>query len=187
MRICVIEGCDRKHKARGWCKNHYSRWLNHGDPEAGGDRYASTEESFQARVRPEGDCLVWTGAAGRKGHGLIAFNGKAIPVHRYAWMRAHGDIPDGKMIDHACRNPPCVNVDHLRLATHEENSYNLAGPQARNKLGLRNISPHGTGYRVQVGRRGAVVYRAYFGDLEAAKAAAAIKRAEIFGEYAGRG
>lgn len=30
MRLCEIEGCGRKHYARGWCTKHYQRWENHG-------------------------------------------------------------------------------------------------------------------------------------------------------------
>lgn len=31
---CIIEGCDSKHVARGWCGMHYQRWRRHGDPLA---------------------------------------------------------------------------------------------------------------------------------------------------------
>ena len=34
QRVCVIEGCARPHKARGWCGTHYLRWHKHGDPLA---------------------------------------------------------------------------------------------------------------------------------------------------------
>lgn len=29
---CAIEGCGKKHLARGWCAMHYTRWREHGDP-----------------------------------------------------------------------------------------------------------------------------------------------------------
>lgn len=32
--ICSIEGCEKPHYARGWCKKHWYRWRRHGDPLA---------------------------------------------------------------------------------------------------------------------------------------------------------
>ncbi len=31
-RRCVVPGCDRVHKAHGYCRTHYRRWQRHGDP-----------------------------------------------------------------------------------------------------------------------------------------------------------
>ena len=33
---CKIDGCSNKVRARGWCHNHYQRWLRNGDPTASG-------------------------------------------------------------------------------------------------------------------------------------------------------
>ena len=33
---CSIEGCDKPVKARGWCNRHWLRWDRHGDPLGGG-------------------------------------------------------------------------------------------------------------------------------------------------------
>jgi len=35
METCVIEGCERKFHAHGWCWPHYRRWQRHGDPLGG--------------------------------------------------------------------------------------------------------------------------------------------------------
>lgn len=32
MKICKVDGCNRKYYSRGFCTKHYSRWLRHGDP-----------------------------------------------------------------------------------------------------------------------------------------------------------
>jgi hypothetical protein len=32
---CTVDGCERPHKAHGWCKAHYFRWRDHGDPLGG--------------------------------------------------------------------------------------------------------------------------------------------------------
>ena len=31
MKRCTVEGCDRKHWARGMCKSHYGRWWRTGE------------------------------------------------------------------------------------------------------------------------------------------------------------
>lgn len=33
--ICSVEGCDRPHCARGFCRRHWIRWRRYGDPLAG--------------------------------------------------------------------------------------------------------------------------------------------------------
>lgn len=32
MRVCEIEGCEARHKARGYCVRHYARLMRNGDP-----------------------------------------------------------------------------------------------------------------------------------------------------------
>lgn len=41
---CVIEGCGKQQRARGWCGAHYERWRAHGDPLGSSPRvYRSNE------------------------------------------------------------------------------------------------------------------------------------------------
>lgn len=30
-RTCSVDGCEKPHKAYGWCRTHYARWQRHGD------------------------------------------------------------------------------------------------------------------------------------------------------------
>lgn len=32
MHICLVDNCDRPHRARGFCHMHYKRWAKHGNP-----------------------------------------------------------------------------------------------------------------------------------------------------------
>ena len=34
MKVCSVENCGKKHKAKGYCLAHYERFCNHGDPLA---------------------------------------------------------------------------------------------------------------------------------------------------------
>ena len=118
-KLCSIDGCDKKHYARGWCRVHYERWKRNGDPEF--VAYVKTEtpgESFALRTEWQGDCLVWTGTKNKNGYGQIFVSGRNIYVHRYAWEQANGPIPDGMLVvrKYHC-DPACVHVGHLRLTT----------------------------------------------------------------------
>lgn len=46
-------------------------------------------------------------------------------AHRVAWIEAHGPIPEGLVVMHTCDNPPCINVEHLRLGTRAENNADM--------------------------------------------------------------
>ena len=188
MKTCSIEDCENGGKLRrGWCNKHYQRWRAHGDPLAGGTWYATPEEAFLARTEPLlwSGCIIWTGTLDRGGYGKLRVNGRMVKAHRYAWEREHGPIPDGMFIDHRCWQPSCVNVDHLRLATPQENQQTRSGATPGRGL-PRGVYPSGRRYRAVVQSGGQYHWLGSFGTVEEASAAAQAKRALLFGEYAGR-
>jgi hypothetical protein len=44
-----VAGCEREHKAHGYCRTHYRRWQRHGDPLAGVP-IADTATSYRAAL-----------------------------------------------------------------------------------------------------------------------------------------
>lgn len=187
---CTVDGCPNPHLARGLCRLHYKRWEAHGDPNAAVPFLAgSPEESFQSRTERRGDCLVWTGAADPLGYGTLWVSGASMRVHRYAWERANGPIPEGMFIDHKCWNPPCVEVAHLRLATPSENARYLRGARVTNQsTGIRNVVRTRSGnFQVYVNRDNVRHQLGTYATLEEAEVVASEARRELFGDFAGRG
>jgi len=85
------------------------------------------------RIDPDTGCWEWLRAKVR-GYGVVndpAF-GKNKPAHRYLYRLHRGDIPDGLVIDHLCRNHGCVNPWHLEPVTDGENVLRGIGPSATN-------------------------------------------------------
>lgn len=183
---CSIENCESTATRRGWCGKHYARWWKHGDPEH--LEYPTPEENFAQRTEQRGDCLIWTGSATRDGYGRIWVKGRYESTHRYAWQREHGPIPDGKVIDHKDHcNPLCVNVKHLRLATHQQNLANRSGATTASKTGVRNVWKHGKKYQVQIIKNRKKYTFGSHETIEEAAEVAKTARQKLFGAYAGKG
>lgn len=87
-------------------------------------------ESFV--LRSHDGCWEWLGALTSKGYGHFVVAGRRPMAHRYSYERFVGPIPEGMTIDHRCENRRCVNPDHLRVATNQENVLRGCGPTARN-------------------------------------------------------
>ncbi len=68
-------------------------------------------------------CWIWDSHVVAKGYGR--FYGKRIgtstAAHRESWVRAGRTIPAGFQIDHLCRQPSCVNPDHLEPVPRRDN------------------------------------------------------------------
>jgi len=84
-------------------------------------------------VRDNG-CWEWTAGLDTSGYGLFWVNGHNTGAHRAVWEEVVGPIPDGLHMDHLCRNPRCVNPDHLEPVTCQENLLRGNTANARNVL-----------------------------------------------------
>lgn len=189
IRSCSVENCKRKYEAKGFCEMHYKRWKRNGIP---GDsikrKFSNPEEAFRNRVEQKDGCLVWTGYRDRHGYGQINVGGSMTGAHRFAYEIAHGAIPEGLHIDHMCWNPSCVNVEHLRVATNQQNLRNRSGAQVNNvSSGVRNVYRHWRGWQVQLQKSGKYYFFGTYPTIEEASVVAAQARAELFGVYSGKG
>ena len=140
--LCKHPGCDiPKGRARGWCNAHYLRATRGYDMDKPVRKHGATdEERFWAKVDKSGECWAWTGARlNEKGYGVFRLAGRNVVAHRVSYMWARGEIPARYEVDHTCFNRSCVNPDHLRILTHQENGQNRSGANANSKSGVRGV------------------------------------------------
>jgi hypothetical protein len=72
-------------------------------------------------VGPQAGCLLWTGHIDRHGYGLVRISGRQRLVHRVVWELKVGTLTPGLELDHGCRAPRCVEVEHLTEVSHADN------------------------------------------------------------------
>jgi HNH endonuclease len=71
----------------------------------------------------ETPCWLWTRGTNADGYGESRRVGRTSRLaHRHFFEDRHGPIPTGLDPDHLCRNPACVNPDHLELVTRAVNA-----------------------------------------------------------------
>lgn len=94
----------------------------------------TTEQRFWAKVEKTNACWLWQGTKSADGYGRfrVSENKRLEAAHRYAYGLLVGPIPEGLTLDHLCRNPGCVNPDHLEPVTLRENILRSDGLPARN-------------------------------------------------------
>lgn len=88
----------------------------------------TVHERFYSRLKPEGDCLVWTGARTGKQdnpkelqYGVFYFEGSQQLTHRVALKLAGVEVPDDLLVCHTCDHPPCCDPEHLYVGTFSDN------------------------------------------------------------------
>lgn len=87
-------------------------------------RYAAFVERFWSRVQKSDGCWTWNGTRDHHGYGKLSSARGVFPTqyaHRISYLLTLGEIRDGLELDHLCRNPACVNPDHLEPVSHREN------------------------------------------------------------------
>jgi hypothetical protein len=88
-----------------------------------------------SRVTKTDTCWLWTGPLQHNGYGSVKWKkgdkwGHAR-AHRLFYEAMVGPIPEGLEVDHVCKVRHCVNPDHLRVVTHQENILTRDNPVRR--------------------------------------------------------
>lgn len=77
----------------------------------------------KVEVNQDTGCWIWVASLNRHGYGQFNCGGTMILAHRVSFEHFVED-PDGLQVRHKCpcgANKKCVNPEHLRLGTNEDN------------------------------------------------------------------
>jgi hypothetical protein len=108
----------------GWVKGEPKRFVNGHNRRKGPADYVEEDRGY---LTP---CWIWQRALNNKGYGLTgrgSTTGRQRAAHRYFYELEFGPIPEGKQLDHLCRQPACVRPGHLEPVTRAVNLQRGAG------------------------------------------------------------
>ena len=66
-------------------------------------------------------CWLWSGSTNGVGYGMVTLFKQHRTIHSVFYEHFIGSVPEGKELDHKCRNRNCFNPNHLEAVTRREN------------------------------------------------------------------
>lgn len=103
-------------------------------------------ERTMSHISKSDDCWVWLGKPANTGYGQIGFGKRNERVtknaHRVVYELLVGEVPEGKQLDHLCKNRLCVNPAHLEPVTQRENLLRGDGIPAVNAAKTHCVRGH---------------------------------------------
>jgi hypothetical protein len=130
MTTCTVDGCQKRHLAKGYCRAHYDqvrKGLTPG-PSRWPPRKISLEAAYgfitRAMATQADECIDWPWAARESQYPLFNDNRSPVRVHRYVCELQNGPPPfEDAEAAHNCGRPCCINPRHIRWATHKSNMH----------------------------------------------------------------
>lgn len=194
MKICSVEGCNSKVRAKGYCNKHYTQILKHGEIKHG--KFDLNEFVLYDTYA---EMITYDNHGNEKVRTLIDLE-DVEKVKNYKWCESHGYIicnklktflhrlimncPSDMVVDHINRNPLDNRKCNLRICTQQQNQTNH-GVSSNNTSGTTGVywskAKNKWNVRIQVNYK--QIHLGYFDTLE--EAIEVRKKAEIeyFGEY----
>lgn len=126
---CEVVECSRGIKARGY-------------KEYPIDRERISELLLSTTWRVESGCLLWVGHHNGAGYGTFQREKVRYYVHRAVAASFIRQPLPGEDVNHVCGVPSCVEVSHLEIVTHQENSQYHTRLSSRNTSGYRGVTFH---------------------------------------------
>jgi len=81
-------------------------------------------DRFWQKVDRRDPVACWPWLASRcQGYGQVRVGRRMRAAHQIAYELTRGPIPAGRVLDHTCGDPGCVNPTHLEPVTHRTNLY----------------------------------------------------------------
>ena len=100
------------HRVRGHIKGKPKKFIN---------GHQTRPDKPQYIVDKTTGCWNWNWSKNKLGYGNLTRDGKARKAYQVYYELEYGPVPPGKELDHLCRNPSCVNPEHLEAVTHATN------------------------------------------------------------------
>lgn len=93
----------------------------------------TTEDCWKHMNKPAPNCL----------HAKISLDkvekNKRPYAHRIAWVLEYNEDPGNSLVLHSCSNPTCVNPNHLRLGTQQDNVNDMVTAGNRKRVDKEQI------------------------------------------------
>lgn len=109
------------------------------EPEYLGELLTRIENSYKVK---ENGCWEWTKGKFPYGYGKVSVKHKALGAHRIHYQLTKGQVSDDLVIDHLCRNPACINPEHLEAVTQWENNRRGSGISSKNLIKTHCVNGH---------------------------------------------